>query len=168
MAWRGMETVMILAIDPGSEQSAYVLYDPTIAWIGLFGILSNGEMCDTLQSVIAAPASILVIEQIGHYGTGMPAGKTVFDTCIWIGRFLQAWDGPYELVPVKTWRAQLCGSARAKDGNARQALIDRFGAPGTKKNPGKLYGVKKDVWQALGLAVAYGDTHDVVVYDSGS
>lgn len=53
----------------------------------------------------------------------------------------------------------LCNSARAKDSNTRQALIDRFDAPGTKKSPGRLYGVKADEWAALPLAVYFEDLH---------
>jgi len=53
----------------------------------------------------------------------------------------------------------ICGSARAKDQNIRQALIDRYGgketAIGKKQNPGPLYGIKADEWQALGLAITF-------------
>ncbi|MBV8782506.1 MAG: hypothetical protein JO353_14005, partial [Phycisphaerae bacterium] len=51
---------------------------------------------------------------------------------------------------------------RAKDGNIRQALIDRFGptkerAIGKKKSPGPLYGMSGDCWSALAVAVTYAD-----------
>ena len=46
---------------------------------------------------------------------------------------------------------------RAKDSNIRQALIDRFGVVGTKKNPGWFYGVSKDVWAAIAVGVTYHD-----------
>jgi hypothetical protein len=49
---------------------------------------------------------------------------------------------------------------RAKDSNIRQALIDRFGEPGTKKVPGLLYGIKKDEWSALALGVFWHDTQN--------
>ena len=55
-------------------------------------------------------------------------------------------------------KVHLCESARAKDGNVRQALIDRIGAQGTKKKPGPTYGVSKDVWAALAVAVCAHDT----------
>jgi hypothetical protein len=68
-------------------------------------------------------------------------------------------DCRHAVDPVKM---HLCGNTRAKDGNIRQALLDRFGpgkaiACGTKKQPGPLYGVSKDVWQALALAVTWSD-----------
>jgi len=58
-------------------------------------------------------------------------------------------------------KLHLCGSARAKDTNIRQALIDRYGgsaAIGKKAAPGPLYGVSKDVWSALAVAVTAADT----------
>ena len=50
---------------------------------------------------------------------------------------------------VKMW---LCGTPRAKDPNIAQALRDKYGDPGTKKNPGKIYGVKSHLWAALAVA----------------
>lgn len=156
---------MIVAVDPGSDVSAYVLYDPHQQWLGMFGIQPNAELCDTLMSRIVAPASILVCEMLGYYGPDYKAGQSMYQTAIWIGRFLQAWSGPHELVLKSTWRAALCGTSQAADKHVIAALTDRFGPKGTKKNPGKLYGVKSHIWQALGIAVAYGDTHDVTVFD---
>lgn len=65
---------------------------------------------------------------------GMPVGKEVFDTCVWIGRFIEAFDLEYEYVYRKDEKMNLCHSMKAKDSNIRQALIDRFGPVGTKNN----------------------------------
>ena len=78
----------------------------------------------------------LVIEMIASYG--MPVGKEVFETCVWIGRFeelgrLQNIDVEY--VYRKDEKMNICHSMKAKDSNIRQALIDRFGEVGTKRNP---------------------------------
>lgn len=107
--------------------------------------------------------SYVVIEMVSHYGTGMPVGKSVFDTCVWIGRFIQEWARlggvHYALIQRQRIKALLCGSARAKDANVRQALIDRWGgrekAIGRKACPGPLYGVKTHIWAALAVAVAF-------------
>ena len=53
----------------------------------------------------------------------------------------------------------LCHSMKAKDGNIRQAILDLYGgkdvALGNKKRPGPLYGVSKDIWAALAVAITY-------------
>jgi hypothetical protein len=108
----------------------------------------------------------VAIEMIGHYGTGMPAGKEVFDTCVWIGRFMEhllSKGVVSDLVMRRDVKLHICGTSKAKDSNIRQALVDRFapGEPnygkGTKKKPGWFYGFSEDMWQAYALAVAYLD-----------
>ena len=55
------------------------------------------------------------------------------------------------------------GCLSAKDKNIRQALIDRYGVVGTKKDPGFFYvnGTKfaKDMWAAMAVAVTYFDKY---------
>jgi len=96
----------------------------------------------------------------------MPAGRDVFDTCRFIGRLehvLITRGTPYELVLRATVKAHHTGSAKAKDSNIIQALVDRFasGQPnrgkGTKANPGFFYGFAADTWQAMALAVYAAD-----------
>jgi len=57
------------------------------------------------------------------------------------------------LVPRRDVKMHLCSSVRAKDGNIRQALIDRFGADGTKRKPVPLAGISQHRWAALAVAV---------------
>jgi hypothetical protein len=148
----------VLAIDPGPTESAYVLWDGSK--ILNKGKESNWFVIGLLQGVKEDQPDIkIAIEMIGHYGTGMPAGKEVFDTCVWIGRFIQI-CGQDNRVLRPTVKTHICGSARAKDSNVRQALIDYLGAPGTKKKPGGTYGVSKDIWQALALAVYWTNKHE--------
>ena len=57
----------------------------------------------------------------------------------------------------------LTNSARAKDANVRQALLDKFGpgkekAVGKKATPGPLDGLTGDCWSALGVAVTAAET----------
>ena len=140
----------LLAIDPGTTHSGYVVIDA--GGVQLSGVAENGEMFE----LIAAHGSNIAIEMIASYG--MAVGREVFETCLWIGRFMQA-AGPdrVRLVYRKDVKVHLCGSPRAKDANIRQALIDRWGgkaeAVGTIKKPGPLYGVKSHAWAALGVAV---------------
>jgi len=154
--------VKILAIDPGTEQSAWCFFET----IGTkdhpihFYQEANKEILDRLRqgknSVRSVP-DLVVIEMIKSYGNVM--GDSVLQTCVWIGRFIQAWQGPYELIPRKRIVTQLCMNPRANDTNVRQALIDRWGgkdkAIGNKAKPGPLYGMKNDMWSALAVAVAW-------------
>lgn len=136
---------MILAIDPGTEQSGWCLFDGTVK---NSGIMLNGELISKFDSNRSGFlwADVLAIETFASYG--MAVGKEVFETCIWIGRFQQEWRYPTDVRLV--YRAQvklhLCQSLRAKDKNIRQALIDRLGKPGTK-------GVTGHAWSALAVAV---------------
>lgn len=148
----GLLIAPLLAIDPGNKRSAWVL------WIGdavaNHGYADNPIVLDMLVNMTSDP--LLVVEMIASYG--MPVGAEVFETCLWIGRFVQAWTPRHHrLLYRREVKLHLCGSMRAKDANVRQALLDRFGgkaaAVGRKAAPGPLYGVHGDVWAALAIAV---------------
>ncbi len=144
---------MILAIDPGNEESAYVLMDEKTYKPIEFGKVGNPLMLIKLNEL---KYNKLVIEMIASYG--MPVGASVFDTCVWIGRFIQNRKCPdFEYIYRKEEKINLCGSMKAKDSNIRQALIDRFGEVGVKKSPGFFYGFKKDIWAAFAVGCTYLD-----------
>lgn len=158
---------MILAIDPGPEQSAYVLYDNDTRTPVEHGKIDNFTLLRKLGSWHAFETHHvheLAIEMIASYG--MPVGREVFETCVVIGRILHAWED--DDCATRVYRSEvkthLCGSVRAKDANVRQALLDAFGgkekAVGSKKQPGPLYGVKADVWSALAVAITLADRLD--------
>ncbi len=94
---------------------------------------------------------------------GMPVGAETFETCVWIGRFIEAANTDPALVFRKDVKMHLCHTMRAKDANIRQALLDLFPATGggktpqvgTKKQPGPLFGVKSHAWAALAVAVTF-------------
>lgn len=145
---------MTLAIDPGNEQSALVLYDGRILESA---ILPNDVLLRTLRTWSAQECPDLVIEKIASYG--MAVGETTFETVFWSGRFVEAWGdrSPVSRIKRHEVKMHVCKDSRAKDSNIRQALIDRFGEPGTKKNPGATYGLSKDMWAALAVAVTHED-----------
>lgn len=143
---------MILAIDPGPERSAYVRWDGTRV------VECGWEPNDYVRSLVAMRhrEEEIAIEMVASYG--MAVGAPVFETCVQIGRFIEVAEGRVRLVFQKDTRMHLCSSMRAKEKNIRQALIDRFGPPGTKKNPGQLYGCSGHVWSALAVAVTATET----------
>ena len=153
----------ILAIDPGNEESAWLEYSDGHPWWWA------KELNKTVRRRIEqSPADQLHVEMIASYG--MPVGAEVFETCVAIGRFLEVWKRTsvnrhrlgYSLVFRREVKLHLCNSARAKDANVRQALIDRYGgrdvAIGRKANPGPLYGISGDCWAALAVAVTVAES----------
>ena len=146
--------VRILAIDPGTEKSAFVVWDGTHVWER--GIVDN----PIVQSYIAAVQhDVLAIEQPQMCCTKKVPGKLVADlltTREWVGRFDAAHNA--RLIPARSIRKVVCGNAKAADKDVRAALVKRFGEPGTKKSPGPLYGIASHLWSALAVAVT--------VYDS--
>lgn len=153
---------MILAIDPGNEKSGWATIVKNSYYPFGVGKIRNEELVEWESHLFTE----VIIEMVGHYGTGMPAGRTVFDTCVWIGRFMQHFkDSGVEvhLMMRSDVKMNLCGNVRARDSNIRQALIDRFAhgasnyGKGTKKAPGWFYGFSADMWQAYALGVTYLD-----------
>jgi hypothetical protein len=159
-----MAGAVILAIDPGNTHSGYALIEEKTCRPIYVGKLPNLEILDLIEHETYRH---LRVEMIASYG--MAVGKEVFETCVWIGRFLQQFENNYEftasiaLVYRKDVKLHHCYSAKAKDANIIQALIDRFasGEPnrgkGTKANPGWFYGFSADIWQAYALAVYAND-----------
>lgn len=176
--------MIILAIDPGNRESAWLRLDngqPTD-----FGKEDNEEVRRKLNA-LEFDCDHLAIEYMKP--RGMPTSKEEMDTQFWAGRFVEAWGGEWSPIHRHTVKIQLCNSSRAKDPNIRQALIDRFGgdtvAIGAKKcsgcggkgwkgrgrptctrcngskwdhPPGPLYGISHDVWSALSIAVTFRET----------
>ena len=149
----------ILAIDPGNEYSAYALIKADDYTPVQFEKLPNDKIRTYLRAHLQlCNHTELVIEKVACYG--MPVGAEVLETCLESGRFVQiAADQHVEAHRVfrATVKTMLCGTPRAKDSNVIQALKDRFGEKGTKKNPGWFYGFKADCWQAYALGVAWLD-----------
>lgn len=144
--------MIILGIDPGSKESGYVYWDTVSQLITGYGILDNPKM---LLEVEDFKYDILAIEVIRGYG--IVAGDDTFDTCIWIGRFDSG--SMARLIPRKKIKQHLCGNTTTNDKYVRQALIDRIGPQGTRKNPGPTYGISGHMWSALAVAVTAADSN---------
>lgn len=156
-----------IGIDPGNVESAYVVVADDLSEVLEKGKVENLELMRLLTRFkLTYDVRYVAIEMIASYG--MAVGASVFDTCVWIGRFKEhclklLWE--VEFVYRKEEKMLLCHSMKAKDSNIIQALIDRF-APNTpnkgkgyKSNPGLFYGFKSDIWQAYAVAVTYYDLY---------
>jgi hypothetical protein len=157
---------MILAIDPGNVESAYVILDDNLKPIK-FGKINNHDLLMDLATIseFQQDKYDFVIEMVASYG--MAVGAEVFETVYWIGRFYEVAYGCKNRNRIyrKDEKMNLCNSMKANDSNIVQALIDRF-APNTpnkgkgiKKAPGWFYGFKKDIWQAYAVGVTYHDLY---------
>lgn len=144
---------LLLALDPGTEHTGYVLLQKQP-----FAILDHGDLANLDILSLIVPERTVACEMVAHYGSGMPAGKEIFDTCVWIGRFCQkavSVGCDFHRVYRQDVKLHLCHSCKAKDANIRQALIDKLGPQGRKKQPGPTFGIAGHVWAALAVGVTF-------------
>jgi hypothetical protein len=156
----------ILSIDPGTVSSGWSLIDADDCRPHDGGKTDNGQVLSWLRNGVPQ-ADVVAIEMVSSYG--MPVGREVFTTVLWIGRFYEAVQRNGGIKPELHDRGfvkvHLCHSVRATDATIRQALIDRFASgvenrgKGTKAKPGWFHGFAADQWQAYALAVCVADEH---------
>lgn len=168
----------ILAIDPGTEKSGYVIVEHNeeeILKVIECGKIDNHELLSKIYGLRYGMSCTcrntnyrLVIEKMTSYGARV--GREVFDTCVWMGRFEEAASNPHlgrygfsdiQYVDRREEKKTICGTIKANDSTVAQALISKY-APdtsnrgkGTKKSPGFFYGFAGDMWQAFAVAVTY-------------
>lgn len=156
---------MILAIDPSNkEHTAYVFIDSNTYKPIKFGMCNSKEMIDILDSYADdIELEDVVIEMVASYG--LPVGKDVFETCVFIGRMIEHCKH-YSLVYRKEVKLNLCGrTQKVNDTVIRQALINRFAnfdfknGKGSKKDKDFFYGFKGDIWSAYSVGVTYLDNN---------
>jgi Holliday junction resolvasome RuvABC endonuclease subunit len=155
----------ILAIDPGTLETGWVIYDTKSHTILDKGITENYGLKMYIKSNIGESVfDSVAIEMIASYG--MPVGREVFETCLYIGQLMQMMDDAYvpcKLVYRRDVKQAICHNGKAKDKDIRQALIDEFPRTGggkkpqigTKNLPGRLYGITSHIWAALGVALTH-------------
>jgi hypothetical protein len=159
---------MILAIDPGNIDSAYVLIDSSYTPIE-HAKVKNEVLRELIkQKIKEIPTLESAIEMVASYG--MAVGREVFETCVWIGRYTEILESngiPVTFVYRKDIKMNLCGQTKAKDSNIRIALIDRFAVhdlkngKGTKSNPDFFANFKADQWAAMAVGVTYLDGKNI-------
>jgi hypothetical protein len=150
--------VRILAIDPGCDESAYVIWDGDNQKITKKGKVPNEDLLHLFYGADSQTFDCVVLEMIASYG--MAVGKEVFETCVWIGKYQRVAESlgyPVERLLRMKIKVHHCHSTKANDSNIRTALIDKYGSPGTKKSPNPIYNdatskMAKDIWAAFAVA----------------
>jgi hypothetical protein len=169
-----------VGIDPGNTHSAFAIFrdDEEDFQIGSendvefihANKLPNEDFLYKVVDAIFAAVKIgdsppidwtnldVTIEMPGSYGKGNTPGASVFLTALFAGRVLQRIYDKTGVKPTliyrQTVKSRVLGRAFGKDSEIRATMIRIFGEPGTKKNPGKTYGVSADMWAALAVATA--------------
>lgn len=149
-------TQSIIGIDPGTSQTAVTELTVRCGVITRVNAMKidNPEFLAKTRSLASYEVDHVFIEGMQSYG--MPVGKETFETCYLIGRVLEILEGKgigCTMLFRKDIVQHHCLTTKGKDAHVRAALIERLGAPGTKKNPGLLYGVTSDMWSSTAIAV---------------
>lgn len=159
---------VILAIDPGSERSGWVVLNAATMGIRAHGKMPNPELLSMVRD-LSPDVGAVVIEWMSSYGRTV--GTETFEALYWVGRFAEAADRQVPIHRLKRSEvvSHLLGGPRRKgdptaDAMLWQVLVDRYGgvggktaAVGVKAAPGPLYGIHSDARAALAVAVTYAD-----------
>lgn len=137
----------VYGIDPGSKQSAYVHLEDEMPV--KFDTLSNIDILHVSRNW--QEGATIVIENYTPWST---LSHDIQDTLIWIGRFYQSFVLKFSptLLPRDQIKRHLLGRTSGKDSQIKAEMERRYGPKGIRSNPGALYGIKKDEWQALAAA----------------
>jgi hypothetical protein len=158
--------MIVLAIDPGNESTAFIIWDSKQKIILNKNKLSNCEFLNLLrQHSFQDTIEIVAIEMISSYG--MAVGQEIFDSCVWLGRYVEICSKmglKYKFIFRKTIKMHHCGSVQAKDGNVNKVLQQKYGKDNSTKEPNKVYinefteknnsakYMNNDLWAAFALA----------------
>jgi hypothetical protein len=136
----------MLGIDPGTEKTAVVYWNTEEKTILQAATLPNAEALSLFRS-LPRDCGAVALETITLY---KKAGREVGETLCLVGQIMEAARGRNVFRITRTSiRNHFCGKFAANDAGVRKALIQRFG----------MLKLKNDEWQALALAVFFGDTH---------
>lgn len=159
--------MLILGIDPGPNDSGYVIWDAEGEVIKKAEHVLNHEILPAFRNLsIESGISVIAIED--PQAQKRPASVDFIETCKWVGRFQEAIErqiGYHDwaklvLIPYRDVSAYFCKIVNAKEKFVKNALISRYGDPGKKKTPGKLYGITGHCLSALAVAVVAGDREE--------
>ena len=150
----------VIGIDAGTTHSAGVVYNCDTQRPEDRVTQDNDEMLKSLASLSSCEnVDAMFIEVFESFG--MPVGRSVFETCEWVGQFILQWKlsgKRFYRVTRREVKLTLCQNMRAKDANVTQAIKDLYGnskevAVGTNYRKGPLYWIKIHEWSALAVAI---------------
>lgn len=151
--------MIILAIDPGNTKSGFVFYETKTDKIIAYGKKENNLVKNIIEKN-RQKIDLLVIEMLSSYGV---VGASVFETAIWIGRFVEFWKLPYCLIK----RSVVRGFWTPDDGYVEKLIKDDIIKKWPKTTDKKIkimldlkYKIKiegkaeytNDIYQAIALA----------------
>lgn len=157
----------ILAIDPGPERSAWLVWNPEGEQIIACGEEPSLAVCEHVREA-AFRGTPVAVEAVTCYGG--PVGAETYDTCYWIGEIRRICRGATHealIVPYRDISRNLCKIAGAKEAQISAALKERF----SKATLAPVYGMRSKaelvagegegknghMRSALALAVYVGD-----------
>jgi len=151
----------IVAIDPGTTTSGIVVIEGSLDEWKITQIHADMPNSEVVDKLFERCYHFFVCEKIACMG--MAVGETTLETVYWTGRFAEALNRKLSRELHRITRSEiklhLCHSARAKDANVNQRLLDIWGPKGTKKNPGPTYGMSSHAWSALAVATTFRDLY---------
>lgn len=148
-----MLTPVVIGIDPGPTQSAYVAWDGR--FINDLGTKPNIEVLRYLRTIDRR--ACVVFESMVFY-RGMPAGDDVFETVFWTGRLFQVARDTVGIAQVsrlsrtkvrKYLQLQKSGSYK----NVKEALERRL-----ERSPEDWHNLRSHQWSAMAIAVTWWNT----------
>ncbi len=174
---------MIVAIDPGTTRSAFVMLDRQ-GNATVYDTLPNEDVTYAITQAWVVkpdldPPRVIAIEKMARMGAMV--GASTFETARWIGRFeaeLEYRFQPFDFdmpeirfVPRTSVKMWFLGTPKGKDSQVTRAVAANLGSTptelkGVKKHKGPLFGIKGHEWQALAVA-RYVYEHDTTPVSPG-
>jgi len=154
----------IVGLDPGTHTSSVVeivrregVVDGN-PWIpDESRTFHNARMGEWLAQRSFTDQSVLLAMEHMAPRPRKPSGWDTFKTIWWTGWFAAKWYNQYTTLARQHVCGQLTHDTRATKGKVNNAIIARYGKPGTTADPGWLFGIHDHEWDALAIALVIAD-----------
>jgi hypothetical protein len=154
----------IAGIDPGPVKSALVVCD--IDEVGILPRIVDARFVENVALLeselpdLALVSRRILIERIAPFDKRI--GWETIETIEWLSKFECVAGEKAQMVLRMEVKNAVCGTtSKVNDAAICDEIKHRYGgqgqAVGTKKSQGPLYILKKDLWQAFALIIAWPD-----------